>query len=50
MLNKTLLTSCHKIGGYYAYRASKSALNQVGKTMSIDLKNESIEVTLLHPG
>lgn len=38
------------MGGFYAYRVSKTALNQVGKTMSIDLKKDSIAVTLLHPG
>ena len=39
-----------EIGGYYSYRVSKSALNQVGKSMSVDLQKDSIAVTLLHPG
>lgn len=37
-------------GGSYAYRASKSALNNVNKSMSIDLAHENIISTLLHPG
>ncbi|KAA6417695.1 MAG: hypothetical protein FRX49_12383 [Trebouxia sp. A1-2] len=37
-------------GGSYAYRASKSALNNVNKSMSIDLEDEGITCVLLHPG
>jgi len=37
-------------GGSYAYRASKSALNNVNKSMSIDLAEDNITSTLLHPG
>eukprot|EP00095_Tigriopus_kingsejongensis_P008232 maker-scaffold591_size129331-snap-gene-0.21 protein:Tk08232 transcript:maker-scaffold591_size129331-snap-gene-0.21-mRNA-1 annotation:"hypothetical protein HELRODRAFT_194898" len=37
-------------GGNTAYRASKSALNQVMKNLSIELKEESILVMALHPG
>lgn len=37
-------------GGSYAYRASKSALNNVNKSMSIDLAGQNIMSTLLHPG
>lgn len=37
-------------GGRYAYRASKAALNAVGKSLSIDLKPEGIVVLILHPG
>lgn len=37
-------------GGSYAYRASKSALNNVNKSMSIDLVDEGITCVLLHPG
>lgn len=37
-------------GGGYAYRASKSALNIVNKSMSIDLAGEDITCVLLHPG
>eukprot|EP00560_Eucampia_antarctica_P008507 CAMPEP_0197825394 /NCGR_PEP_ID=MMETSP1437-20131217/2488_1 /TAXON_ID=49252 ORGANISM="Eucampia antarctica, Strain CCMP1452" /NCGR_SAMPLE_ID=MMETSP1437 /ASSEMBLY_ACC=CAM_ASM_001096 /LENGTH=305 /DNA_ID=CAMNT_0043425377 /DNA_START=215 /DNA_END=1132 /DNA_ORIENTATION=+ len=36
-------------GGAYAYRASKSALNNVAKSLSIDLTGEA-SVLLLHPG
>ena len=37
-------------GGFYAYRTSKSAMNQIGKSMSVDLKKDKIEVAMLHPG
>lgn len=37
-------------GGSYPYRASKSALNNVNKSMSIDLAGDNIQSTLLHPG
>lgn len=40
----------NKSGGGYAYRASKSALNIITKSMSIDLAGENIISTLLHPG
>ncbi|MBE9608849.1 SDR family oxidoreductase [Chitinilyticum piscinae] len=36
-------------GGDYAYRASKAALNAVGKSMAVDLA-ERHPVVLLHPG
>lgn len=40
------------LGGWYAYRASKTALNQLLKTLSIELarKNKEICVFGLHPG
>lgn len=37
-------------GGHYAYRASKAAVNSVGKSMAMDLKPDGIAVLLLHPG
>lgn len=37
-------------GGSYAYRASKAAVNSVGKSMAMDLKDKGIVVSLLHPG
>lgn len=37
-------------GGYYSYRASKAALNQLTKTMSLDLKSEGFICLALHPG
>ena len=36
-------------GGAYAYRSSKSALNNIAKSMSVDLGDEA-RVLLLHPG
>lgn len=40
----------NRSGGGYAYRASKSALNIVNKSMSIDLAGDGVTCVLLHPG
>lgn len=37
-------------GGSYSYRASKTAVNSIGKTLAVELKDENIPVVLLHPG
>jgi len=37
-------------GGGYLYRSSKTAVNQVVKSLSIDLADEGIKVLALHPG
>lgn len=37
-------------GGYYGYRASKTALNMINKSLAIDLKSDNIGCLLLHPG
>lgn len=37
-------------GGIYAYRSSKTAVNQVVKCLSIDLADRGISVISLHPG
>jgi NAD(P)-dependent dehydrogenase (short-subunit alcohol dehydrogenase family) len=37
-------------GGSYGYRMSKVALCMAGKSLSIDLKPQSIAVAILHPG
>ncbi|KAL8812618.1 MAG: hypothetical protein Q9223_007248, partial [Gallowayella weberi] len=37
-------------GGAYSYRASKAALNSIGKSMAMDLKSKGVVVLLLHPG
>ena len=37
-------------GGMYIYRSSKTALNQVIKSLSIDFKNENFIAAALHPG
>jgi NAD(P)-dependent dehydrogenase (short-subunit alcohol dehydrogenase family) len=34
----------------YAYRVSKTAVNMIGKCLSLDLKEKGIAVALLHPG
>ena len=40
----------NKSGGMYIYRSSKTALNQIVKSLSIDLKPLGISVISLHPG
>lgn len=37
-------------GSYYGYRASKAAVNVIGKSLSVDLATEGVAVALLHPG
>ena len=37
-------------GGSYVYRSSKTAVNQVVKSLSIDLSDRGISVISLHPG
>lgn len=37
-------------GGNYGHHASKSALNMVGKLLSLDLKEKGISVAIVHPG
>ncbi|KAI9998813.1 hypothetical protein PInf_003404 [Phytophthora infestans] len=37
-------------GGSYGYRASKTALNMVTQSLSLDLQSEKIGCLLLHPG
>lgn len=37
-------------GGYYSYRAAKSALNMLMKSAAIDLAPQGINVLVLHPG
>ena len=40
----------NKGGGAYVYRSSKTALNAVVKSLSVDLENEGMTVSLIHPG
>ena len=55
---KTIATVSSKVGsigenssgGSYAYRSSKSAVNQVMKCLSIDLAPKGIKTVALHPG
>ncbi|KAL3482266.1 hypothetical protein BJX99DRAFT_217666 [Aspergillus californicus] len=37
-------------GGNYGHHASKTALNMVGKLLSLDLKPQGVAVGLVHPG
>ena len=45
-------TSDNKLGGWYSYRASKAALNQVIKTFDIHLQTKQIQAISVgvHPG
>lgn len=36
-------------GGYYAYRASKAALNMLNKSLAVDLDKQGIITVVLHP-
>jgi len=40
----------NKMGGWYSYRMSKSALNMATRCMSLELKRHQIAVISLHPG
>ncbi|MEM7751131.1 MAG: SDR family oxidoreductase [Pseudomonadota bacterium] len=37
-------------GGHYAYRCSKTALNMVAKSISVDFAHHGISAAVLHPG
>lgn len=37
-------------GGHYAYRSSKAAVNSIGKSLAVELKEKGVTVMLLHPG
>lgn len=37
-------------GAAYGYRASKAALNMIGKSLAVDLAPRGVSVALLHPG
>jgi NAD(P)-dependent dehydrogenase (short-subunit alcohol dehydrogenase family) len=37
-------------GGFYGYRGSKAALNMIGKSMAVDLKEKGVLVAMVHPG
>ena len=37
-------------GGRYGYRASKAAVNAIGKSLAVDLEKRGNAVVLLHPG
>ncbi len=37
-------------GGHYGYRASKAAVNQIGKNLAHEFRPRGIAVALLHPG
>ena len=37
-------------GGLYAYRASKTAVNSFFKNLAVELKDQDVVVSMLHPG
>lgn len=40
----------NRLGGWYSYRMSKAALNQLTRCLSVELGHKGICVTSLHPG
>lgn len=50
MSSKMGSVSDNSSGGVYAYRASKSALCIVSRSMAMDLQKHAIQVICLHPG
>jgi NAD(P)-dependent dehydrogenase (short-subunit alcohol dehydrogenase family) len=42
----------NRLGGWYSYRSSKAALNQLTKTMSLEFerRRQKVSCILLHPG
>ena len=42
--------SDNQLGGWYTYRSTKSALNQMTRTMAHELKRQGSHVIALHPG
>jgi NAD(P)-dependent dehydrogenase (short-subunit alcohol dehydrogenase family) len=41
---------CGEVGSFYAYRASKAALNVMTRALAVDLQRENAAATLLQPG
>lgn len=37
-------------GGYYGYRASKTALNMLNKSLALELQDRGVTAVVLHPG
>ena len=37
-------------GGHYGYRMAKAAVNMMGKSLAVDLKERGVAVGLVHPG
>lgn len=50
MSSKMGSVSDNSSGGVYAYRAAKSALGIISKSMAVDLADDQIRVITLHPG
>jgi len=50
MSSKIASIEDNKSGGTYPYRASKTALNQISKSMSVDLLPHKIHTSIIHPG
>mgnify|MGYP003960539733 CR=1 FL=1 len=40
----------NQLGGWYGYRASKTAVNMVGTNLKYELEPRGISIVLLHPG
>jgi NAD(P)-dependent dehydrogenase (short-subunit alcohol dehydrogenase family) len=48
--NKKVMDSGGSGGGHYPYRTSKTALNMVTRSLSIDLEHLNIAAISIHPG
>lgn len=49
-ISTTMASISGNTGGAYAYRASKAALNMIGKSLAGDLGGEGFIVVMIHPG
>ena len=49
-ISSTMGSIANNSGGYYGYRASKSALNMLNKSLALELADLGITAVVLHPG
>ncbi|MEH6634446.1 MAG: SDR family oxidoreductase [Halioglobus sp.] len=49
-ISSTMGSIANNGGGYYGYRASKSALNMLNKSLALELADMGITSVVLHPG
>ena len=50
MMTSQMASTAETSGGSYVYRTSKAALNNVAKSLSVDLQSHSITVIAMDPG
>ena len=49
-ISSTMGSIANNSGGYYGYRASKSALNMLNKSLALELADRGITSVVVHPG